>query len=214
MLLSMTDLLDLPTAPWALAALDLVVTREHRPVANHSIRSYLFARLLAEHEGMSAEVDSRLLFAATVLHDIGLRPDTTSRARFEVDGADHAAEFLRANGFGEPEIDVVWEAIALHTSPGIAERRGPIAMLTRAGVGMDFGQGAEIVDDEQAKRIHQAYPRLSMAVSVVEAIVAQCEKMPEKGPRYSIAGELTRERRTPPHLTQIERAAATSRWGD
>jgi hypothetical protein len=214
MLLSMTDLLELPTAPWALAALDLVLTREHRPVANHSIRSYLFAGLLAEHEGMNAEVDPRLLFAATVLHDIGLRADTASRERFEVDGADQAAEFLRANGFGEPEIDVVWEAIALHTSPGIAERRGPIAMLTRGGVGIDFGRGAEIVDDEQARRIHQAYPRLSMAVSVVEAIVAQCEKFPEKGPRYSIAGELTRERQTPPHLTQIERAAATSRWGD
>ncbi len=217
MLLSMTehdDLLELPTEAWAQAALDVVVTREPLPLANHSIRSYLFARLRAEGEGMSAEVDPRLLFAATVLHDIGLRADTTSRARFEVDGADQAAEFLRANGFGAPEIDVVWEAIALHTSPGIAERRGPIAMLTRAGVGMDFGRDAEIVDDGQAMRIHQAYPRLSMATSLVDAIVAQCEKLPEKGPRYSIAGELTRERRTPPHLTQLEQATATSRWGD
>ncbi|HEY3610012.1 MAG TPA: metal-dependent phosphohydrolase, partial [Pseudonocardiaceae bacterium] len=102
----------------------------------------------------------------------------------------------------------------LHTSSGIAERRGPVAMLTRAGVGMDFGWGTEIVDDEQARRIHRAYPRLSMAVSLVDAIVAQCEKAPEKGPRYSIASELTRERRTPPHLTQLEQAAATSRWGD
>jgi hypothetical protein len=217
MLLSMTehdDLLELPTMPWAQAALDLVRTREPRPVANHSIRSYFFARLRAEHEGMSAEVDSRLLFAATVLHDIGLSTDTTSRARFEVDGADQAAEFLRTNGFDEPEVDVVWEAIALHTSPGIAERRGPIAMLTRAGVGIDFGQGAEIVDEEQARRIHQAYPRMSMVSSVVEAIVAQCGKVPEKGPRYSIAGELTRERLAPPHLTEMERASTTSRWGN
>jgi hypothetical protein len=207
------DLLAIPAEDWARAALEFVLTREPRPVAHHSIRSYFFARLLAEHEGMRGEVDDRLLFAATALHDIGLRAGVTSQDRFEVDGADHAAEFLRAHAFDEREIDVVWEAIALHTSPGIAERRGVIAMLTREGVGVDFGRNADIVDDEQARRIHDAYPRLSMVTSLVDAIVAQCQEVPAKGPRYTIAGELAHERSVPPHVTQLERVTSTSRWG-
>lgn len=207
------DLLAIPADDWARAAVEFVLAREPRPVANHSVRSYLFARLLAEHEGMNGEVDPRLLFAATVLHDVGLRAGVTSGDRFEVEGADRAAEFLRGHDFGEREIDVVWEAIALHTSPGIAERRGAIALLTRAGVAMDFGWNAGLVEDGHARRIHDAYPRLSMAASLVDAIVGQCREIPAKGPRYSIAGELTRERSSPPHLTQLEQAAASSRWG-
>jgi HD domain len=213
----MTEMTELPAFPaggWAMAAVDLVVTAEPPPVANHSIRSYLFARLLAAHEGMAGEVDDRLLFAATVLHDIGLRAGVTSTERFEVDGADLAAEFLRGHGFGEREIDVVWEAIALHSSPGIAERRGPVAMLTRAGVGMDFGGKATVVGDEQARVIHDAYPRLSMTASLVDAIVAQVRESPAKGLRYTIAGELARERSVPPHVTALEHAAIASRWGN
>jgi hypothetical protein len=207
------DLLAIPAEDWAPAALELVMACEPQPVAYHSIRSYFFARLLAGHQGLRGEVDDRLLFAATVLHDIGLRAGVTSQDRFEVDGADRAAEFLRAHAFDEREIDVVWEAIALHTSPGIAERRGAVARLTRAGIGIDFGQKADVIDDNQARRIHGAYPRLSMATSLVDAIVAQCRAAPAKGPRYSIAGELARERSAPPHVTQLEQAASASRWG-
>lgn len=207
------DLLAIPAEDWARAALKFVLASEPRPVAYHSMRSYFFAQLLAGHEGIRGEVDDRLLFAATVLHDIGLRVGVTSQDRFEVDGADRAAEFLRAHAFDEREIEEVWEAIALHTSPGIAERRGAVARLTRAGIGIDFGQNAGIVDNDQALRIHGAYPRLSMATSLVDAIVAQCREAPAKGPRYSIAGELARERSAPPHVTHLEQAASTSRWG-
>jgi hypothetical protein len=42
-----------------------------------------------------------------------------------------------------------------------------------------------------------------MATSLVDAIVAQCREVQAKGPRFSIAGELTRERTAPPHLTQL-----------
>lgn len=207
------DLLALPTEDWAKATLELVLTRESKPLANHSIRTYLFARLRAEHEGMRAEVDDRLLFAATVLHDIGLRTGPVGPARFEVDGADQAAEFLRANGFDERSVDVVWEAIALHTSDGIAERRGPIAYLTRSGVGMDFGRGVEFVTDAQGERVHAAHPRFDLATAIVDVITAQCRETPSKGPRYSLPGELARERSAGPS-TELERGTTASRWGN
>jgi hypothetical protein len=54
-------------------------------------------------------------------------------------------------------VDLVWEAIALHTSPGIAER-GALAYLTRRGVGIDFGPGSEFIADAQAQAVHTRYP--------------------------------------------------------
>jgi hypothetical protein len=211
-----TDVLALPSSPWTDAALALVTSAESPSVANHSVRSYLFARLLAGHRGAVAgrDFDSPQLFAACVLHDIGLSERGNGTQRFEVDGADVAAEFLTAQGLPAADVDAVWLAIALHTSPGIAERRGPLCELTREGVSIDFGRHAGAVTDAQAALIHEAYPRLDMVRSLVDAITEQARTRPEKAPRYSIAGELLRERSAPPHVTAMEQAATTSRWGD
>lgn len=66
------------------------------------------------------------------------------------------------NGVDARGVDPEWEAIALHTSPGIAEQRGTLAYLTRQGVGIDFGSGSEFSTDAQAQAVHTRYPRLRM----------------------------------------------------
>ena len=203
-----------PAVPWAAAALDLVFSQENRPVANHSVRSWAFARLLRDHLNLAGEVDEALLFAGTVLHDIGLRRGAREPVRFEVDGADRAAEFLAAQGLGAAEVDKVWEAIALHTSDGIAERRCPLPMLVQAGVGIDLGFPTNLVTDEQAAVIHAAYPRLALGRSIVDDIVEQVREVPERGQRYSMGAVMARERSTAPHLSELERIVAASRWGE
>jgi hypothetical protein len=206
--------LEPPTGPLAEAILRIVRTTETPPVANHSVRSFFFAELFAEHEGClsDAAYDRDLLFAATVLHDLGAGELAKGEARFEVEGADLAADLLREHHVAEADIDRVWEAIALHTSPGIAERRGLLAHLTRAGVGIDFGLGSDIVAAWE-KPIHAAYPRLAMARSLVDAIVERAARSPAAAARYSIGGELLRERRAD-GVTGLERAAAASAWGE
>ena len=47
----MDDLLALPAGPLTEASLALVRSTESQPIVDHSIRTFLFARLLAEHEG-------------------------------------------------------------------------------------------------------------------------------------------------------------------
>jgi hypothetical protein len=185
-------------------------------VANHSLRSYLFAVLLAGHEGLrpSADYDPDLLFFACVLHDLGTSPTAGGSQRFEVDGADLAAQFLTGHGVDARGVDLVWEAIALHTSPGIAERRGALAYLTRRGVGIDFGSGSEFITDAQGQAIHSRYPRLRMVTSLIDEIVRHAGRSPQNAPRYSIAAELVRERGQQGHPTTMEQAALTSRWGD
>ncbi len=211
-----TSLLRLPSSPLAVAACRLVIDCEPPPIAYHSVRSYLFARLLATQRQIDADrdYDDELLFASCVLHDLGLSAQGDGDQRFEVDGADVAASFLTAQGLPAAQVDLVWEAIALHTTAGIAERRGALCWLTRGGIGMDFGQGVDDVSDSDATAIHAAYPRQSMATVLVDAITAQVLAKPTKAPPYSLADALVRERREPPHVTRLERAAAASRWGE
>ena len=208
----MTFSLDVPAGPLAEAALSVARSSESASVANHSLRSYYFGELLAAHEGCldDAAYDRDLLFAATVMHDLGAGRLAKGEARFEVEGADLAAAVLREHGVAEPDADRVWEAIALHTSPGIAERRGLLAYLTREGIGIDFGRRWEIVS-AWAPQIHAACPRLRMVPSLVEAIVAQAARSPAAAPRYSIGGELLRERQAN-GITTMEIAAASSAW--
>ena len=77
----MNDILRLPTGPLVDASLALVGSTESRPIADHSIRSFLFARLVADREGClkDAAYDEELLFAATVMHDLGLGEHARAR---------------------------------------------------------------------------------------------------------------------------------------
>lgn len=206
--------LDLPTGPLADAVLSTVRASEAAPIVNHSVRSFLFAELLAAHEGCltDAAYDRDLLFAATVLHDVGTGSLAKGEARFEVEGADLAADLLRQHEVPEADVDRVWEAIALHTSPGIAERRGLLCHLTRAGVVADFGRNAEITAGWE-ERIHAAYPRLAMVRSLVDAIVERAARSAAAAPRYSLGGELLRERRAD-GVTGLELDTTAAPWGE
>lgn len=206
----------LPTTPLAVRAAEYVRACETESVANHSFRSYLFAVLLAEHKGLrpTADFDPDLLFFACVLHDLGTSPEAGGTQRFEVDGADMAAKFLTDNRVGARDVDLVWEAIALHSSPGIAERRGTLAYLTRGGIGIDFGSGSEFISDAQGQAVHAGYPRLRIVTSLIDEIVRHSGRNPRNAPRYSLPGELVRERGQEGSPTAVERAALASRWGE
>jgi HD domain-containing protein len=210
----MTFSLDFPAGPMAEAVLSVVRSSESPSVANHSVRSFLFAQVLAAHEGCldDAAYDRHLLFTATVMHDLGAGDLAHGANRFEVEGADLAAAVLREHGVPDRDVDRVWEAIALHTSPGIAERRGLLAYLTREGVGIDFGRRTEVVMRWE-KEIHAAYPRLAMARSLIDEIVKRAAQTEAAAPRYSFPAGLLRERRAD-GITSLERAVTASVWGE
>ncbi|MFI1912324.1 HD domain-containing protein [Nocardia sp. NPDC020380] len=214
------DFITLPGTPLTEAVVDLIRAVETPAVFNHSVRSYLFARLVARQLGLSAGNDysDDLLFSACAMHDLGIAPGGPHTQRFEVEGADRAAEFLTGRGVSAADTDQVWQAIALHTSPGIAERRGTLCVLVRQGVAFDFGGsiGADHLDaltDPQAEAVHAVYPRLDMARSLIDAIVAQAAKNPKNAPRYSFPGEALRERETFGR-TRMEHSCGSSRWGN
>lgn len=216
----LADLTTLPGTPLAEAVVELIRPVETPSVFNHSVRSYLFARLVAGRLGLSAgsDYEDDLLFSACAMHDLGVATDGPHSQRFEVEGADRAAGFLVERGVPTSDADQVWQAIALHTSPGIAERRGTLCVLVRQGIALDFygPMGTDHVDavtDEQAEAVHAVYPRLDMVRSLVDSIVAQAAKNPKNAPRYSLPGELLREREEFGRTT-MEQSFSSSRWGN
>jgi hypothetical protein len=125
----------------------------------HSLRVYYWGALLGQRKGLS--FDAELLYAAAMFHDIGITPHYhDSQLRFEVDGANAARDFLRGRGIAEREIEKVWLAIALHTTPGIPEHMRPEIALVQAGAGMDMtGRNRDDFTDEERKAVNASFPR-------------------------------------------------------
>jgi hypothetical protein len=192
----MDEILALPAGPLA-AALSLAQRTESTPVADHSIRSFLFARLLARQDGSAddAAYDENLLFAACIMHDLGLGTSALGEERFEVEGADLAAGLLRQHDLAAADVDRVWEAIALHSSIGIAGRCGLLTCLTHKGVFTDAGQFTDLPEDLR-QQVFTAYPRSAADTYLRDAIVAHARRSSAAAPPYSIAAELLRQERT------------------
>jgi len=126
---------------------------------NHSSRVFLFGALAGLQRELS--VDRELLYAAAMFHDIGLMPSHSSPdLRFEVDGANAAQDFLLGHGVDAGEVNLVWTAIALHTTPGIPAFMHPVVALTTAGVEMDvLGLTYDDYDDATRDAVVAAFPR-------------------------------------------------------
>ena len=183
------------------AAFDFVLSASlPLSILHHSFRVYLFANWLAAKEKSEWE-DSALLFVACITHDIGTSGKHDGPQRFEVEGADAAAELLRSQGHSEADAHEVWTAIALHTSPGIAERITPMARLVRLGVMIDFRPAARssLGADDYGEEVETKLPRLDIEKILGDAVVEQAKNNPTKAPAASWPGILYKS-----HLENLE----------
>jgi hypothetical protein len=158
----MADLISgvkIPDSKIAREAAELVRQHETEMLFNHSVRVFVFGAMKGIRQNL--KFDSELLYVAALFHDLGLVDAYHTEAkRFEVDGADAAREFLGSYGIPEPKVDLVWEAIALHTTPGIPQYMRPEIALTNAGVLVDVvGIGYDDYTPEQRERVIAAFPR-------------------------------------------------------
>ncbi|MEG9435165.1 HD domain-containing protein [Edaphobacter sp. HDX4] len=126
---------------------------------NHSLRVYLFAAEQGRRQKLY--FDPELLYVASAFHDLGLiRKFSTPNERFEVDGANAARQFLAAHDFPEEQIETAWQAIALHTTPGITHYMRPEVALLYSGVGLDvLGKGYDRFPSTLRDEIVAKYPR-------------------------------------------------------
>ncbi|MBI0330100.1 HD domain-containing protein [Burkholderia plantarii] len=126
---------------------------------HHSSRVFYFGAMAGRKRGL--KFDPELLYAGAMFHDVGLMPSHSSaHERFEVDGANAAREFLRQRGIAQHDIDLVWTAIALHTTPGIPQHMHPVVALVTAGVEMDvLGLTYHEYDEHEREAVTHAHPR-------------------------------------------------------
>ncbi len=149
----------IPDSKLAREITELVRDTEPPLLFHHSSRVYYWGALTGKRRGLS--FDPELLYAGAMFHDMGLTPRYASAdKRFEVDGANTACDFLQSHGIAERDIETVWTAIALHTTPGIPQYMHPVIALVTAGVEMDvLGIAFSEFTDAEREAVVHAHPR-------------------------------------------------------
>lgn len=149
----------IPDSKMAREVTEIVRDTESELLFHHSSRVWYWGALAGQRRGL--KVDAELLYVGCMFHDMGLTHDRCScDKRFEVDGANAAKEFLQRHGIAEQDIDKVWTAIALHTTPGIPEFMAPEIALVTAGVEMDvLGIGFDQFDQQEIGAVTDLHPR-------------------------------------------------------
>jgi hypothetical protein len=167
-------------------------------ILNHSLRVYIYASALNHIDLTSipqthptagseiflpqasiSEIDSSLLFAASMFHDMGTCAAHDHDRRFEVCGADAAVDYMQTQGMSDQSSQrKVWEAIALHTSPGIAERMGPLTRIVRMAVKADFGNELyrTFLDEGLVESTEALLPRGEIEKVLGDCVAGQAER--------------------------------------
>jgi len=151
--------ISIPDSKLARDITELVRDTESPLLFHHSSRVYYFGALSGQRRGLN--FDPELLYAGAMFHDMGLMHQHSSEhERFEVDGANAARDFLKSYGISQVDIDTVWTAIALHTTPGIPKHMHPVVALVTAGVEMDvLGINYHGFGDADREAVVHAHPR-------------------------------------------------------
>jgi HD domain-containing protein len=172
--------IKIPDSKMARDLTQLIRDTEPDLLFHHSTRVYLFGALTGQRKRLT--YDPELLYVGAMFHDIGLTEGyRQSQLRFEVDGANAARAFLRSYGIPEASVELVWDAIALHTTPGIPGHKKPEVALVTAGVEMDclgfaYGQFTR----EQRDAVVAAHPRgASFKTNIIDAFYEGMKHRPD-----------------------------------
>jgi hypothetical protein len=153
------DGVAVPDSKMASDATEIVRDTASPLLFNHSSRVYDFGALAGQRRGLP--FDAELLYVGAMFHDLGLTARHSRKTdRVGVDGANAARDFLRQHRIDQQDIDTVWTAIAMHTTPGIPQNMPPVIALVNAGVLMDvLGVEYEQFTEVQRTSVVEAYPR-------------------------------------------------------
>ncbi|HEY0793673.1 MAG TPA: HD domain-containing protein [Chthoniobacterales bacterium] len=151
--------ITIPDSKLASEATEPVRDTESPLLFHHSTRVYLWGSLSGLRRNLT--FDPELLYVGALFHDMGLTQEYRSATeRFEVDSANAASGFLRQHGTAQEAIDLVWDAIALHTTPGIPQHKKPEVALVTAGVELDvLGIGYKELSEAEREQVLAAHPR-------------------------------------------------------
>ena len=159
-------------------ALDLARAHSEPFLFSHAVRSWLFAVRLGQLQGIAH--DQEVVAVGTLLHDLGLTRDFTGPRRFEIEGADAARMFARREGLDDRQVQLIWDTVALNSTPSIALYKEAEVALCTAGIALDFGglQYDQIPPGE-LKGILAEYPRLEMKGRFTDSVCSIVRTKPQ-----------------------------------
>jgi hypothetical protein len=170
--------LEVPDTPLAREATETARTSEPIEIFNHSLRTFLFAELIAKSKALPHDVEA--VYVAAILHDTGLTPVHMSRnQRFEVDGANLARNILASHGVGGSRADLIWDAISLHDQGGIARWKATEVALVNAGVAADFGADLDRMERGDIIAVLQTAPRKGFIPVFLDAVANVAKQKPQ-----------------------------------
>ena len=169
----------IPDSRIASDATELILDTTTPLIYHHSRRVFLFGSLQSRWLGI--EPDPELLYVAALFHDSGLvAPYRGTTQRFELDSADAAKSFLTTSGFSSAEADVVWTAIALHTTPEVPYKMAPVIAATTVGVETDvLGMRLECLTQDDIRAVTVVHPRPNFKNEILQAFTEGFQERPE-----------------------------------
>ena len=123
--------------------------------------------------------DAELLYAAAMLHDIGLTPAYDRGGCFERDGADAAREILTELGWPADRAETAADAIYLHMHE-VGPDDSPEALLLDLGTAVDV-RGYRLADVPPTPRgfVLDHFPRLGFKEHFIELFEDQARRKPD-----------------------------------
>lgn len=158
-----------PDSALAREATEVIRDTTTELIFHHSRRVFLFGSLQAGRLGIAP--DPELLYVAALFHDTGLvAPYRGVEQRFELDSADAARDFLNTHGRTGRDADVVWTAIALHTTPEVPYKMDPVIAATTAGVETDvLGIWLDAISAPDRDAVTSVHPRPNFKNEILRA---------------------------------------------
>jgi hypothetical protein len=145
---------------------------------NHAMRSWLFAARIGQSKGIDCDFEA--VAVGTILHDIGLSAAVSGPNRFEVNGAAAVRSFVQARGISPARVQLIWDLVALNSTPSIALHKEAEVALGTMGIALDYGGFFfELVPPADMTEALRAYPRLNMKTQFTETCCRLVAAKPE-----------------------------------
>jgi hypothetical protein len=147
---------------------------------NHAMRSWLFAAKIGQSKGIDCDLEA--VAVGTILHDIGLSAAVSGSNRFEVNGAAAALSFVKERGVSDRRAQLIWDLVALNSTPSLALHKEAEVAVGTMGIGLDYGGfGLELIPSADITEVLRAFPRLKMK----ERFAATCCRLVAAKPETS-----------------------------
>jgi HD domain len=145
---------------------------------NHCLRTFWLADRLA---ASGLRFDREIVYIAAMLHDVGVLEPYDHGRWFEVDGAQAARDFLTEHIYPTEKVEVVWDAIALHTTTQIASYKAPEVALINLGAAAD-AVGLRIADLDLVfvRELIEEFPRLDFPDKWRQTLIEYVRRKPSR----------------------------------